>query len=152
MDKKKISAKEAIAAAIGSILHPNKQEMEEENQQNRERKRKDLPAVPYGEALSEGVRSPRLTDVAKVIEASTSPVDEYVLRQVTEMSQATKGVRAYCTDVQSSREFIDEKGVRLHNVNLDYRNAARGGVTTGHLRGARVPPGARAQPPRPWSR
>ena len=78
--------------------------------------------------------------VAKVIEASTSPVDEYVLRQVTEMSQATKGVRAYCTDVQSSREFIDEKGVRLHNVNLDYRNAARGGVMTGHLRGSASSP------------
>ena len=67
-DKRKVSAKEAIAAAIGSILHPNKQEMEEENRQNSEKeKKKPPPLSPMGEALSAGVPSQRLTDVAKVL-------------------------------------------------------------------------------------
>ena len=38
-------------------------------------------------------------------------------------------VRMHYMDIQSSREFIDEKGVRLHNGNVDYRNASRGRVT-----------------------
>lgn len=148
VEKKKFSAQEAIAAAIGSILHPNKQDMEEENLQNREEEKKSPPPLsPMGQALSAGVPSPRLTEVAKVFEASTSPIEEHVLRQVTGMQAPVHGVRAHYTDVQTtSREFIDEKSVRLHNGNVDYRNAGRGRVRVQEHTRAAVSPSLSPEP------
>jgi hypothetical protein len=121
-ERKKVSAQEAIASAIESILHPTDKEREEEEiERIMQKKQPPPPLSPMGKQLSVAVPSPRLTDVVKVLEASTSPIDENVLHQITgTMMRSDPRI-----DTRSSREYLDEKGVRLHNRDTDFRNATR---------------------------
>ena len=120
-EEKKITTQEAIASAIESILHPTDKQREEEEIENiMRRKQPPPPLSPMGKQLSVAVPSPRLTEVVKVLEASTSPIDENVLQQISGTMMRSDRI-----DTRSSREYLDEKGVRLHNRETDLRNATR---------------------------
>lgn len=121
-EKKKVTAQEAIASAIESILHPTDKQREEEEIESIMRKKQPPPPLsPMGKQLSVAVPSPRLTEVVKVLEASTSPLDENVLNQISGTIMKSNP----SIEMRTSREYIDSKGVRLHNTDTDFRNAGR---------------------------